>query len=380
MNLDRPPRPSNKWRLLAMQTLLMIELGSMGACKKEITDNKKDKNQVTNMEKESKGFKMEELSLENLNDYLNGSKPVVLVISATWCEPCKAFYKELEGVSTKTDEEVLFVKVTTDQNKDADEIMEKIGLEAKSLPTVLMQKGSKKVQFGGFRSSEIVLMERKRLGVTINSPTPTMTEAILSNPDHLEEYKGEIEPGLINKEGIETWLNEGKYHLILSTLPYFAHETWAEEIIQKIVDQDPEMVSEHSFQEIEPEWVKEMNKRAEKNWQAELSQQLSNVSLATMKQEVTQAKRDDKLSTQAKKLLGLFVNAAEEYQKTPTKEGACDIRMIFNLLMDEMNVDFMQKYTEFGKYISIVDDGAVTIEPSAKDKCLEKWRGKINKL
>ena len=87
------------------------------------------------VEYSSKGGTVE-VTQSNFNDaVLQSKKPVVVVVSAVWCQPCQLLKPVVNELAKKMGDSVLFVKIDYDQNH---EIADRYSV--KSLPTTLFFK------------------------------------------------------------------------------------------------------------------------------------------------------------------------------------------------------------------------------------------------
>lgn len=76
--------------------------------------------------------------MNNFNELISGSKPVLVDFFATWCGPCKMMHPVLEDLKTKVGDKATIIKIDVDQNQD---------LSAKymiqSVPTLMIFKNGK---------------------------------------------------------------------------------------------------------------------------------------------------------------------------------------------------------------------------------------------
>ena len=72
---------------------------------------------------------------ENIEQYKNGSLPLVVDLWATWCGPCKKIAPDVEALAEEYKDQVIIGKCDVDDN---DELTGKFGV--RNIPTVLFIK------------------------------------------------------------------------------------------------------------------------------------------------------------------------------------------------------------------------------------------------
>ena len=77
---------------------------------------------------------------ENLNQYLNGDKPFVVDLWATWCGPCRAIAPIIAQLAEEYDGKIVVGKCDVEENDDI-----AIEYRVSSIPTILFFKEGKLV-------------------------------------------------------------------------------------------------------------------------------------------------------------------------------------------------------------------------------------------
>lgn len=83
---------------------------------------------------------------QELEELIQGDKPVVCDFWATWCGPCRMLAPVFEEVSDKLEDKAAFVKLDVDENEDA---AVKYGIT--SIPNIILfKKGEPAANHMGF--------------------------------------------------------------------------------------------------------------------------------------------------------------------------------------------------------------------------------------
>ncbi len=69
---------------------------------------------------------------------LDGTAPVLVMFSATWCQPCKAMTPALDALATEWDGRVVVVKADIEEARRAAE-----GARVKAVPTFALYRGGR---------------------------------------------------------------------------------------------------------------------------------------------------------------------------------------------------------------------------------------------
>lgn len=83
---------------------------------------------------------MVHITNENLNEYLNGPKPLVIDFWATWCGPCRMVSPIVEELAETYEGQVVIAKCDVEEAEDA---AAKFGI--RNIPTLLFFKDGKQV-------------------------------------------------------------------------------------------------------------------------------------------------------------------------------------------------------------------------------------------
>ena len=87
---------------------------------------------------------------QELEELIQGDKPVVCDFWATWCGPCRMLAPVFEDVSDKLEDKAVFVKLDVDENEDA---AVKYGIT--SIPNIILfKKGQPAANHLGFIPEE----------------------------------------------------------------------------------------------------------------------------------------------------------------------------------------------------------------------------------
>ena len=87
---------------------------------------------------------------QELEELIQGDKPVVCDFWATWCGPCRMLAPVFENVSDKLEDKAVFVKLDVDENEDA---AVKYGIT--SIPNIILfKKGQPAANHLGFIPEE----------------------------------------------------------------------------------------------------------------------------------------------------------------------------------------------------------------------------------
>ncbi|HEY3389531.1 MAG TPA: thioredoxin [Prolixibacteraceae bacterium] len=76
--------------------------------------------------------------MENFNEYINGSTPVLVDFYADWCAPCKMMAPIMQQVSREMEGQLKVIKVDVDKNE---EVARKY--QIRSIPTMILFKNGK---------------------------------------------------------------------------------------------------------------------------------------------------------------------------------------------------------------------------------------------
>lgn len=81
-----------------------------------------------------------EITTQNFNEIVSGSKPVVIDFWATWCGPCRKVAPVIEELAEQYKDQVVVGKVDVEEQ---DELAAQFGI--RNIPTVLFLKGGQVV-------------------------------------------------------------------------------------------------------------------------------------------------------------------------------------------------------------------------------------------
>jgi thioredoxin 1 len=83
------------------------------------------------------------LIMNDFNELINGSKPVLVDFYATWCGPCQMQAPILEDVKQRLGDSVSVVKIDVDRNSEAAAMY-----NVRSIPTLMLFKDGKQLWRG----------------------------------------------------------------------------------------------------------------------------------------------------------------------------------------------------------------------------------------
>lgn len=76
--------------------------------------------------------------MNTFENYINGSKPVIVDFYTTWCEPCKLMAPVLKNVKEKVSEYAIILKMDIDKNPSYAQ-----KFQIHSVPTIIIFKEGK---------------------------------------------------------------------------------------------------------------------------------------------------------------------------------------------------------------------------------------------
>jgi thioredoxin 1 len=91
--------------------------------------------------------------LSSFNELINGSTPVLVDFTATWCGPCKMMSPILDQVAGELGDQVKIIKVDVDKNPHA-----AAHFQVQGVPTLILFKEGKNLwrQSGVVQASQLI--------------------------------------------------------------------------------------------------------------------------------------------------------------------------------------------------------------------------------
>ncbi|MBW3000051.1 caspase family protein [Candidatus Woesearchaeota archaeon] len=110
-----------------------------------------------------------ELTLDNYDSCIDG-KPTIIDLTATWCGACKAMEPDINKLKIIYGDELNIVKITTDTNKDKEEIFKRLGIpEANTLPTLAFWSGGNiSIETGSKNTAQLNQLVEKYFNIEKN--------------------------------------------------------------------------------------------------------------------------------------------------------------------------------------------------------------------
>ncbi len=137
-----------------------------------------------------------ELSLENLDHFMNSEKTLIIDVNATWCGPCKTLSEQLAKLTGFVGEQIEVVTITDDKNPEAKELYERLNIQKpEAFPLMLIKKpgaDSDLDAFSGAKSySKLTKLLESQYGVEVDNEQFFST-LVSSTIERYPKYESEI--------------------------------------------------------------------------------------------------------------------------------------------------------------------------------------------
>ncbi len=106
-----------------------------------------------------------ELTMENYEQFIGNSYPVLVDITASWCGPCQKMQPEIDKLKSRYGDNLTIVKLREDflvsknpehyqQNPEYHQLIDRLGIKVRAIPTLVFLQGSHVETVIGYRTAE----------------------------------------------------------------------------------------------------------------------------------------------------------------------------------------------------------------------------------